>query len=191
MEPQLTNPSDITVLDNGTVLTADGLALKGTDSVEIINVRLENRVDAVFFSWQACRTVRRDFNFVATKLFHRERRKGGREQVRGLIDEVKVQAEMLAYECQSFDEPPPGPGRVVPLRLVSPAAAGLFKAFQLADAAYAKLNHAVANRKLAENLVHAYTNPFESAFSDLKLYCSTRNQQEKSAREMAEAEGIA
>ena len=191
MESQLTTPSEITVLDNGTVLTADGLALKGTDSVEIINARLENRVDACFSSWQACRTVRRDFNFVATKLFHRERRKGGREHVRGLVDEVRLQAELLAHECQSFDAPPPGPGKVAPLRLVSPVAAGLFKAFQLADASYAKLNFAVENRKLAENLVHAYTHPFESAFSDLKLYCSTRNQQEKSARELAEAGGIA
>ncbi|KFC72673.1 hypothetical protein [Massilia sp. LC238] len=190
MDPLQTSP-DITVLDNGTVLTADGLALKGTDAVEIINVRLENRVDAAFHSWQVCRLVRRDFNFVATKLFHRERRKGGREQVRSLLHEVQLQAELLELECQSFEAPPEGPGRAVPLRLVSPTAAGLFKAFQKADAAFARLNHAVANRKLAENLVHGYTHPFESAFSDLKLYCSARNQSEKLAREMAEAEGIA
>lgn len=52
MEFPQTSPSDITILDNGTVLTADGLALKGTDAVEIINVRLENRVEALFYSWQ-------------------------------------------------------------------------------------------------------------------------------------------
>lgn len=57
MEPRLTSPSDITVLDNGTILTVDGLALKNTDAVEIINVRLENRTECVFFSWQACRQV--------------------------------------------------------------------------------------------------------------------------------------
>lgn len=191
MEFPQTSPPDITILDNGTVLTADGLALKGTDAVEIINVRLENRVEALFYSWQVCRVVRRDFNFVATKLFHRERRKGGREQVRSLLDEVRMQADLLVIECDSFASPTGTNGRSVPLRLVSSTAAGLFKAFQLADTAYAKLNFAVDSNKLAENMVHAYTQPFESAFSDLKLYCSTRNQQEKSARELAEAEGIA
>jgi hypothetical protein len=79
----------------------------------------------------------------------------------------------------------------VPLRLVSPTAAGLFKALQLADLAYARLNHAVETKKLAANLVHAYTQAFEVAFSDLKMYCSTKNQQDKSARELAEAEGVA
>ena len=190
MEPQLTPPSDITVLDDGTVLTTDGLTLKGTDAVEIINVRLENRADYLFYSWQACRTVRRDFNFVASKMFHRERRKGGPEQVRSLVQEVKLQAEMLALECQQFEVPSNAQGRTVPLRLVSASAASLFKAFQMADASYAKLNHAVETRKLAENMVHGFTHSFEVAFSDLKMYCSTRNQQEKSALEIAKTEGI-
>lgn len=191
MEPQQTPPSDLTVLDNGTILTADGLALKGTDAVEMINVRLENRADCLFYSWQACRIARRDFNFVAAKMFHRQNRKGGQEQVRSLVHEVRLQAEMLVYECSAFDAPPESPARAVPLRLVSPSAASLFRALQMADAAYAKLNHAVVCRKLAENQVHGYTHPFESAFADLKMYCSTRNQQEKTALEMARAEGIA
>lgn len=191
MEPLQTPQSEITVRDDGTVLTADGLALKHMDAIEIINVRLENRTDFLFYSWQACRLVRRDFNFVAAKMFHRERRNGGREQVRSLVQEVRVQAEMLLMECQGFDAPPVIDGSAVPLRLVSPNVASLFRAFQMADAAYAKLNHAVRSSKLAENLVHSYTHPFESAFSDLKMYCSTRNQQDKSAREMAEAGGIA
>lgn len=191
MEPSQTPPSSITVLENGNVLTADGLALKNIDAVEIINVRLENRTEYLFYSWQACRLVRRDFNFVAAKMFHRERRNGGREQVRGLVQEVRVQAEMLLMEVQAFEAPPATEGSAVPLRLFSPNVASLFRAFQMADTAFAKLNHAVKTRKLAENLVHSYTHPFESAFSDLKMYCSTRNQQEKTAREMAEAGGIA
>lgn len=191
MEPLQTPLSDITVLDNGTILTAQGLALKGTDAVEILNVRLENRNEYLFYSWQACRAVRRDFNFVAAKMFHRERRKNGKEQVRSLINEVRLQAELLGLECQAFDEPPMSEGSPVPLRLVSSSAASLFRAYQLADKAYARLNFAVENRKLALNLVHGYTNPFESALADLKMYCSSRNQSEKSALELARAEGIA
>lgn len=191
MEPSLTPPLDVTVLDNGTILTAGGLALKNTDAVEIINVRLENRTECVFYSWQACRQVRRDFNFVAAKMFHRERRTGGREQIRGLVQEVRAQAEMLLMEVESFEAPPATEGNAVPLRLFSPNVASLFRAFQMADVAYAKINHAVKSRKLAENLVHSYTHPFEAAWSDLKMYCSTRNQQDKSAREMADAGGIA
>jgi hypothetical protein len=168
MELQTTS-SGITVLEDGTVLTVDGLALKNTDGIEIINARLEKRTDALFYSWQVCRMVRRDFNFVASKLFHRERRKGGREQVNSLAHEVKLQAELLSLECASFEPAPAEAGRQVPLRLVSPTAAGLFKALQLADLAYARLNHAVETRKLAANLVHSYTQAFEVAFSDLKM----------------------
>lgn len=191
MDPLSTPLSEITVRDDGTVLTADGLALKNMDAIEIINVRLENRTDYLFYSWQVCRLVRRDFNFVAAKMFHRERRTGGREQVRSLVQEVRVQAEMLLMECQKFEDAPATDGSPVPLRLVSPNVASLFRAFQMADMAFAKINHAVRSRKLAENLVHSYTHPFESAFSDLKMYCSTRNQQDKSARELAVAGGIA
>ena len=81
-------------------------------------------------------------------------------------------------------------GRIVPFRIVSPTAAGLFRSWQIADQAFAKLNHVVATQKLAAHLVHAYTHPFELAFADLKMYCSTRNQQDKTAREMAVAEGV-
>jgi hypothetical protein len=191
MEPLPTPLSEITALDNGTVLTCDGLALKGTDAVEIINVRLENRSDYLFHSWQACRAVRRDFNFVASKMFHRERRKFGQEQVRSLVHEIRLQAELLGYECQGFEAPPPSNGSVVPLRLVTPSAASLFRAFQMADLAYAKLNFAVEQKKLALNKLNAFTEAFEASFSDLKMYCSARNQSEKSALDIAKAEGIA
>jgi hypothetical protein len=185
------NPPSITVLENGDVLTVDGLKLKNIDGIEMINVRLEDRFDSVFFSWQVCRLVRRDFNFVATKLFHREKRKGGREEVRSLIHEVRLQAELLADECKVFDKPPAGESKTVPLRLVSAAAAGLYRSFVIADAAFARLNHAVATNKLPQNKVHAYTHLFEDAFSDLKMYCSKRNQQEKSAQQLATEQGIA
>jgi hypothetical protein len=191
MEPLQTPSSDLTLLDDGKILTADGLIIKNIDAVEIINVRLENRTEYLFYSWQACRIVRRDFNFVAAKLFHRERRRGGREQVNGLVHEVRLQAEMLLMECHEFIDVPKSEGRIVPLRLVTPSAASLFRAFQMADTAFAKLNHAVDCGTLAGNLVHSYTHPFEAAWSDLKMYCSTRNQQEKSAHELAQAEGIA
>lgn len=191
MEPLQTPSSDLTLLDDGKVLTADGLIIKNIDAVEIINVRLENRTEYLFYSWQACRIVRRDFNFVAAKLFHRERRRGGREQVNGLVHEVRLQAEMLLMECHEFNDAPKSEGRIVPLRLVTPSAASLFRAFQMADTAFAKLNHAVDSGTLAANVVHSYTHPFEAAWADLKMYCSTRNQQEKSAHELAQAEGIA
>jgi len=191
MEPLQTPSPDLILLDDGKVLTADGLIIKNINAVEIINVRLENRTEYLFYSWQACRIVRRDFNFVAAKLFHRERRRGGREQVNGLVHEVRLQAEMLLMECHEFNDAPKSEGRIVPLRLVTPSAASLFRAFQMADTAFAKLNHAVDSGTLAANVVHSYTHPFEAAWADLKMYCSTRNQQEKSAHELAQAEGIA
>lgn len=190
MDSAQKSPSGVTFLENGDALTVDGLKLKHMDAIEMINVRLEDRNESTFYSWQVCRLVRRDFNFVAPKLFHREKRKNGREEVRSLIHEVRLQADLLVDECKAFAEPPKDDGMVVPVRLVSPAAASLFRALVIADGAFARLNYAVKQNELAQNLVHSYTQPFENAFSDLKMYCSKRNQEQKSALELASAQGI-
>lgn len=93
-------------------------------------------------------------------------------------------------ESQEFDAVPAREGRIVPLRLVAPTAASLFEAFQIANMAFAKINNVVNSRKLAVNLMHSYTHPFEAAWCDLKLYCSSRVQEDKSAHELARAERI-
>jgi hypothetical protein len=94
-------------------------------------------------------------------------------------------------ESQEFDAVPAREGRIVSLRLVASTAASLFEPFQIANMAFAKINYVFNSRNLAVNLMHSYAHPFEAAWSDLKMYCSTRNQQEQSAHELVQSEGIA
>lgn len=94
-------------------------------------------------------------------------------------------------ESQEFDAVPARESRIVSLRLVASTATSLFEAFQIADMAFAKINYVFNSRNLAANLMHSDTHPIEAAWSDLKMYCSTRNQQDKSAHELVQTKGIA
>lgn len=193
MESQHTEDSGVIVTADGKVVTADGLALKNVHRVEQIDARLAQNVDANFQSWQVCRMVRRDFNFVAAKMFHQmaPKNKGSvKEHIRGLVHEVRLQAELLVLECQAFETNPDPDIRVVPLRLVSPASSSLYKAFAFADVAYGKLNYAAEKRKISPDDVHGFAQDFVLAFSDLKNY-SIKASSPKSAHELGVAQGIA
>jgi hypothetical protein len=194
MEPQHKIDSGVIVTADGKVVTADGLALKNVHLIEKIDTRLVQHVDPTFQSWQVCRMVRRDFNFVAAKLFHQMvpklAKSAVKEQLRGLVHEVRLQAELLVIESQAFETNPDQDLRVVPLRLVSAASSSLYKAFVFADVAYGKLNYAAANRKISPDDVHDYAQDFVLAFSDLKNY-SSKSSSPKSAHELGIAQGIA
>lgn len=194
MESQHTEESGVIVTPDGKVVTADGLALKNVHRVELIDARLAQDVSANFHSWQVCRMVRRDFNFVSAKMFHQMAPKSTKtsvkEQIRGLVHEVRLQAELLVLACQAFESNPDPDIRVVPLRLVSPASSSLYKAFVYADVAYAKLNYAAENRKISPDDVHGYAQDFVLSFSDLKNY-SIKSSSPKSAHELGIAQGIA
>lgn len=189
MDTQQTN-SPIIAGENGETLTVDGLMFKHVDQVEMINVRFEERVEATSLSWQVSRYLRRDFNFVVTKLFHREVRRLGQREVRQLLDEMRQQAEILLGACRHFADPVEPTLRTVPLRLISPTAASLFRTFMVADKAYAKLNNVVATNALDVREIRGYTQDFEAAFSDLKMYSLARLNSEKSAFEIAKSKGI-
>lgn len=194
MESQHKEDSSLIITADGKAVTADGLALKNFDRVDRIDSRLAQQMDAHFHSWQACRMVRRDFNFVTAKMFHRMVPKTAnsdlKSQIRGLVHEVRLQAELLAIECQAFETNPAPEIRVVPLKLISPSASSLYRAFSYADIAYAKLNYAAENRKISPDEVHDYAHDFVLAFSDLKHYCSLKSTSTKSAHELGIDQGI-
>lgn len=190
METQLNVASRLTVTADGTVVTEDGLALKNLGRVEIIDSRIEKRIDATFHSWQICRSVRRDFNFIASKMFFRCTRPGGGEQVRSMVQEVRLHAELLASSCASFETNPVEDVRVVPLRLISAVSSSLYRAMICADLAMAKLNYAVATRKIGPDEIFDYSRDFDRALADLKMFVASKDQANRSARDLGVAQGI-
>jgi hypothetical protein len=190
MELQHTPPT-IAFGADGTAVTDDGLVLKNVHKAERINTNYEARVDAPFESWQICRLVRRDFNFVITKCFHRAvgRRSVG-NHLRDLGYDLRLQAEYLRDDVASFEVNPEPNVRTVPVRLFTHLGGSLYRSMLIADKAYARLNYAFANGKVSENDFQEYSRNFELAWAGIKAYLND-GQSDKSAQELGAAQGIA
>lgn len=117
MEHLQTSPT-IVAGENGTAVTDDGLVVKNVHRAERINTNFEARVEAPFESWQVCRLVRRDFNFVTSKSFHRtaHRRQTGHD-LRDLGYDLRLQAEFFRDDVSNLPTNPAPDVKVVPIRL--------------------------------------------------------------------------
>jgi hypothetical protein len=190
MELQHTHPT-LAFGADGTAVTDDGLVLKNVHKAERINTNYEARVEAPFESWQICRLVRRDFNFVITKCFHRSvgRRNVG-NHLRDLGYELRLQAEYFRDEVAAFEVNPEPNVRTVPIRLFTHLGGSLYRSMLTADKAYARLNYAFSNGKVSEIDFQAYSRNFELAWADIKAYLND-GQSDKSAQELGAAQGIA
>ena len=190
MELQHTPPT-IAFGADGTAVTDDGLVLKNVHKAERINTNYEARVEAPFESWQICRLVRRDFNFVITKCFHRTvgRRSVG-NHLRDLGYDLRLQAEYLRDDVASLETNPQPNVRTVPIRLFTHLGGSLYRSMLIADKAYARLNYAFANGKVSESDFQDYSRNFELAWADIKAYLND-GQSDKSAQELGAAQGIA
>lgn len=190
MELLQTTPN-IVVGADGTAVTDDGLVVKNVHRAERINTNYEARIDAPFESWQVCRLVRRDFNFVTTKSFHRGAGKRHiRDQMRELVYDLRLQSEFLRDDVESFPVNPEPIVRVVPIRLFNHYAGGIHRSMLIADKAYARLNHAFASGKVSETEFRNYSRNFELAWAGIKAYLND-GQSDKSAQELGVAQGIA
>lgn len=190
MEHQPT-PSNITFAADGTAVTDDGLVVKNVHRAERINTNYEARIDAPFESWQVCRMVRRDFNFVATKSFHRAAGKRKvKEQINELVADLRLQAEFFLDDVNSFPANPEPDVRQVPIRLFSHYAAGIHRSMLIADKAYSRINLAFTSGKVSEVDYRAYSKNFELAWSSIKAFLN-EGQSDKTAQELGAAQGIA
>lgn len=192
MELLHTSPN-ITVAADGSAVTDDGLVVKHVLNAERINTSNEARVEARFVSWQICRLVRRDFNYVATKSFHKGAGKskvGAREQLRDLMADIRLQAEFFLADVTCLPVNPEPNIRTVPLRLFSNFVGGLLRSMMIADKAYGRLNHAFEQGEVSEEDYRSYSRNFEMSWSAIKAYLNN-GQSNQSAQELGVAQGIA
>jgi hypothetical protein len=190
MELQHTPPTLVFGAD-GTAVTDDGLVVKNVHRAERINTNFEARVDAPFESWQICRMVRRDFNFVTAKGFHRGAKKRSvGNHMRDLGYDLRLQAEYFRDDVASFPVNPYPEVKTVPIRLFNHFGGSLYRSMLVADKAYARLNHAFAAGKVSEDDFREFSRNFEMAWSGIKTFLND-GQSEKSAQELGATQGIA
>lgn len=195
MELLHTSPN-LTVAADGSAVTDDGLVVKHVLNAERINTTNEARVEAQFVSWQICRLVRRDFNYVVTKSFHRgagkdkARAARAREQLRDLMTDIRLQSEFFLDDVTHLAVNPAPNVRVVPLRLFANFVGGLLRSMMIADKAYGRLNHAFEAGEVSEEDYRAYSRNFEMSWSAIKAYLNN-GQSDQSAQELGAAQGIA
>ncbi|UTY55850.1 hypothetical protein [Massilia sp. erpn] len=176
---------------DGTTVTDDGLVVKNVQRAERINTNYEARIEAPFESWQVCRMVRRDFNFVTTKSFHRGTGKRHvKEQLRELVLDLRLQSEFFRDDVASLALNPQPDVRIVPIRLFNQHAGSIHRSMLIADKAYARINHAFKQGLLSENEHRAYCRNFELAWASIKAYLN-KGQSDKSAQELGADQGIA
>lgn len=189
MEQHETNSTLIQRLD-GSAVTEDGLVLKNVARIERFNLQVDSRVEANMLSWQMCRTLRRDFNYIASKMLVRRKDRNGAQQIRSLVMDVRMLAEELANETASFAPNPAPEPRLVPIRIVSAEAANVFLAILQADEAYGRLNYALQNNQISERDLNHYGTNFEIGLSGLKLYLNNAAGA-KTTGQIAVEQGIA
>jgi len=184
---------NLTVAPDGSAVTDDGLVVKHVLQAERINTTNEARVNAQFVSWQICRLVRRDFNYVVTKSFHKGAGKAkvrAREQLRDLMTDIRLQAEFFLDDVTCFPINLEPNVRVVPLRLFSDFVGGLLRSMMIADKAYGRLNYAFEQGQVSEENYNAYSRNFEMSWSAIKAFLNN-GQSDQSAQELGAAQGIA
>jgi hypothetical protein len=192
MEPLYTSPHLIVALD-GSAVTEDGLVVKNVLNAERIHTQNDVRVEAKFVSWQISRLVRRDFNFVATKSFHRGAGRGKlktREQLRDLMTDLRMQAEFFVDDVSDLIDDPAPELKIVPLRLFTHFVGGLYRTMVIADRAYGRLNFAYNTGKVTQEDYRAYTRNFENSWGVIKAFLNNA-QSNKTAQELGADQGIA
>jgi hypothetical protein len=187
----LQNNPNLVVRTDGTAVTEDGLALKNVGRIERFNLRVDSRVEARLLSWQMCRIVRRDFNYIASKIIIRRNDRAGALQVRSMVQDLRTLADELDAETRDFVPNPETEGRIVPVRIVSPEVANVYLAVLQADAAYHRLNYAFQNNQLSESGLTDYTHAFEVSIGGLKLFLNNGGAGKKTAQQLGAEQGIA
>lgn len=168
--------------------TSSGLVVKHTERIAQIHTRMEVNIEPLIQTWQISRWVRRDFNYVSTKMYLKCLHRPSKVQVRDLLAEVVVQSEFLQSYAVQFEMSFDLGGDPVPIRLVSPEAAMLYKTIMVVDNSMARLHCAQTDLKLSYKDATDIILPFFSALSDLKHYCL--NTKQKTSAEIAAENGI-
>lgn len=186
----LQTSSTLEVRPDGTAITEDGLVLKNFSRVEKFNLQLDSRVEAALLSWQMCRIMRRDFNYIASKTLIRRKDRVGAPQMRSLITDLRTLADELDDVTRDMPASPVHDPRIVPIRLVSPESANVYLALMQADLAYDRLNFAFQSNQLSERGLYEYTEAFDVSLGGLKLFLNNGGAGKKTAQQLGTEQGI-
>lgn len=178
--------------DGKSAVTSDGLVVKNVDKILKINTRVHAEVTPTFVSKLVSRDVRRDFHLITGKIKKRGNNRVFREQVRSLLDEMLMQAQMLISEAEPYEDGFVPDPMTVPLRVVCPQGGILLRAFSVADKPIEVLSQATrrATGALSEDSFIEITRPFWETYKALKQYCINGQQSEQTASELGKAAGI-
>jgi hypothetical protein len=173
-EPNMTANVIITD-DENTAITEDGLVLKYFAEIRKLNVKNQTWVDGRYTSWQICRIMRRDFNLVSKTMFTRCSRPEVKLQFRDLLAELRLRADLMASASLCFECDPQAEVKQVPVCLVAPEAASLFRALAIADGAFARYNFAAKRGAIfVERINGEFARDFLYAYSMFKAFAVQR-----------------
>lgn len=181
------NKSEVEVSPQHTK-TESGLVLKNVRRVEEIRTKLEVNINAVFFTWQVCRPVRRDFHLVTSKLYIKSLKPELRSQIGALCDEFVLQTEFLKSECAQYVLNYDLGATHVPLRIVNRDAALIYKTFKDVDEIMARLQCAQTDLLISREKANEIVRPVFEAFSSIKSYALQNNT--RTAAELGKDIGI-
>lgn len=128
------------------------LLVRNVDRIEGINTRYEERLTATFRSWQICRTMRRDFNFLSSKLFIVCLTKKHKARINQLLMNIHDEAYSLETLMLKHELPTHLPSKAIDFRIVSSECRLLFDSFMLADKAVAKMSESDLRELIDEHL---------------------------------------
>jgi hypothetical protein len=146
-------------------------SIKYLSDVGRLSTRTHTSVSAKLISWQICRLIRRDFNLISKTMYVRCAKPGVRGQYRELLAELRRQADLLSNASSQFMANPDPEVREVPLRLVAPEAATLYRSLVVADEAYSRLNQAAKSGVILVERINAEFAPgFLYTYSMFKAF---------------------
>lgn len=137
------------------ILTHDGLVLKGVDKLERINCDA-TRQEVILRTWQISRIVRRDYSLLAYKLFFAMRKPRSRRQVTDLLYDLVEEADVLESATRHLGLPQADSSTVLNLRIVSGEAQLLLDALVTCDKALVKMNSCEMSDTSEEQLSYVY-----------------------------------
>ncbi|MCU6501923.1 hypothetical protein LPN04_29445 [Rugamonas sp. A1-17] len=153
-----------------TVRTQEGRVVKNAHKIERITTVVDTRITARFYSWQISREIRRDFNLLSNKLVMRVKTDSARRQVYDLLMEIRLQAQLLQTEAESFPILQLASPQEVELRIVTPLAALLYRVLNEADISVARLTEASKAGLIMQSKQESLVAPLFIAYSDVKNY---------------------
>jgi hypothetical protein len=144
---------------------SEDLVVRCADRIEKINTQHHVYLDAEFRSWQMCRSMRRDFNFMQSKLFFALRSSKNIRPIKNLLLNIYEEGQCLEDSMRSREMPSSTPSVTIQFHLITEESRILYDAILCADKAIAKMNDSDNHEEISDRTYH-----FRLAIETLKKH---------------------